>query len=271
MNAVKMVLNFAWRAALVPCMFLLIGFAIGAGSEEIPGMAYTTPAVATAASPTERTQDIVVMGDSTGEFVGRAMIGLDVNVTNLALRRCPLRPEAHVGGIRAGAEGEFFDTTDDTSTLPNESCAWNDILAKYGGAVEGATVVIYAGPMMMADYDDGHLPDVGFQLTLVREMRSLVDRLDELGAAKVVIVEAPPSLNQGGVPSDPPFWLLPERQGAWVGVLQVVRETNPSTCYVDYASFFLTQPDNRPDGAHMEGPGATAAAQWILDQASHCK
>lgn len=54
--------------------------------DDTPGLAQRTPPEVTTASPVER---LVVLGDSTGEFLGRAFLSLPVNISNWGAATLP--------------------------------------------------------------------------------------------------------------------------------------------------------------------------------------
>ena len=129
--------------------------------------------------------------------------------------------------------------------------------------LQGATVILYAAPMMEVEFDDGNILDRNFQLKIIREMSEWYTYLD--GAKQVILVQEPRSrAHEAGGGR---YWLDEERHRAWNRVLSVVAAVHPvGTCLVDYEAYHATQPENRPDGSHMEGQGAVDAARWIINQ-----
>ena len=240
-------------------MFALVGCLVKPPPPH--GLALYTPPVVT--SPTPEAERYVVFGDSTAEFFGRAMMSLDANILNMGLQRCPFRPDIHSGQVIKDGGSETFSGAAG-GARKGQSCAWKDYMPGLASSIKGSTVILYVSPMQTVNFDDGHLPDVDFQLVLVRELNQWLDTVYAMEPKQVILVNEPRSRAweaEGGR-----WWLEQDRADAWEAVLQVAHEVNPQTCYVDYGAWAATQPENRPDGSHMEGPGAVAAVKWVLEQ-----
>jgi hypothetical protein len=208
-------------------------------------------------------QPVVVLGDSTGEFLGRSMATYNgFNVDVRALRRCPLRPGTHNGRMYPGAPDGDWGRTDEGATYADESCGWRDYIDKIN--LSWAWVYIFAGPMMLTDMDDGNVltnPE-----TITAEMRDLVEALYARGTSRVILVTPP--LSKAAYGHDDMYWLDPERNDAWTAILRDVAAGVPgehaTTCLLEYAEWAAGQPDPRDDGAHMGGPEGQRHAGWLL-------
>jgi hypothetical protein len=219
---------------------------------------------ATAAAPAERIrpQRVVVLGDSTGEFLGRLMANYaDFDVDVRALRRCPLRPGEHTGKMYPSDPDGQWQITDQGATYPGESCGWRNYIDKIDFSF--ADVYLFAGPMMQVDFDDGNILTNGD--VMLAEMRSLIRELYARGVSKVIVVSQPASKAAYGQEM---FWLQPERVEAWNALLRSAATPVPSeetgACLLDYASWAATQPDPREDGSHMSGEEGQKHAGWML-------
>ena len=220
---------------------------------------------ATAAAPAQRIrlQRVVVLGDSTGEFIGRLMANYaDYSVDVRALRRCPLRPDEHSGRMAPSMEVADWSHTDVGATYDGASCGWRNWIADVDFAF--ADVYVFAGPMMLTDMDDGNVLDSAPLFTA--ELRELIESLYSRGVSRVVLVA--PQVSKAEYGHSDMFWLDPARNAAWTQVLRDAATPVPSettgACFLDYASWANTQPEAREDGAHLSGAEGQRHAEWVL-------
>jgi hypothetical protein len=220
---------------------------------------------ATAAAPAERIrpQRVVVLGDSTGEFLGRLMANYaEYEVDVRALRRCPLRPDEHTGQMRPNDPDGQWQITDNGATYPGASCGWSKWIADVDFSF--ADVYVFAGPMMLTDMDDGNVFTAAPLFTA--ELRRLIEVLYSRGVSRVVLLTPQSSTAQYGHADM--FWLDPARNAAWTQILRDAATAIPGetagACLLDYAAWANTQPEAREDGAHLSGEEGQRHAAWVL-------
>ena len=222
------------------------------------------PAKASAVA-VRQTPRVIVMGDSTGEFFGRAAALVPGYLVDVwAMRRCPLRPDFHRGRFSPGSEETGFLLVDEGSPHVGTNCAWKDYVGPWMN-FDGAYVVVFTGPMSLIDFDDGNV------LTNANVFLAEMDALASIVTAQggtIAFVGTPASKATYGMQDA--FWVRQDRVDAFNSILRSTADAFLDACFIDYATWSADQPDPRQDGAHMAGAEATRHAEWILSRLPGC-
>jgi peptidoglycan/LPS O-acetylase OafA/YrhL len=243
--------------------------------------ATTTPPPSSAASPSSpaatsvpdassttatRRPRVLVVGDSTGEFVGDALSRRpEIDVTNAARRGCPLLDVDDVPvQLRRSAEFEPWPA----QTGETHDCNWAHYMPDLPAGFDFAVIV--AGPTMTPTYrlspgQDVHVGDPAADAWLSASLSRLAAELQR-HATSVVWLTAPASEATYGVgTSEDWYWTSRARTDAWNALQRAVAAQTGGTV-IDFAKWFYEQPDHdtyRPDGSHLEGQGADLAAAYV--------
>ena len=211
-------------------------------------------------------RSIVVLGDSTGEFLGKALAKQPgVLVTNLARRGCPLLDHDDLD-VQLNPSSEFASWREMNGE--HHDCNWST----YVDSVPAADVIlVVVGPTMLVNYSiDGEPSDVT-QPAASKVFADSLSRLSETLATRsqrLVFVTSPESAFVAGSADLGWFWGDRSRADAWNAIERQVAADHGAEV-IEYHEWFDTQPDRhtfRPDGAHLEGRGADLSAAWILGQ-----
>jgi peptidoglycan/LPS O-acetylase OafA/YrhL len=221
-----------------------------------------TPATTGAPPP----MSVLVVGDSTGEFLGDALARRpELRVTNASRRGCPLLDVDDVP-VQLRRSGDFEPWTQQTGE--NTDCNWTHYLPEVPTGFDVAVVV--AGPTMTPTYrlapgDEVHVGEPEADSWMGASLTRLAAELAR-HASRTVWLTAPPSEATYGVGAkDDWYWTSPERADAWNSLQETVAGQTGGGV-VDFARWFSEQPDRdtyRPDGAHLEGRGADLAAAFV--------
>lgn len=206
---------------------------------------------------------VVVIGDSTGEFFAYGIARQRTwNVVNAARRGCPTLSGSHRTQLVPGTRYTDRTKSGDASIgLAPQDCDWRKYVPQLPAA--DAAIVI-TGPMMMVNYEIGHVGEPSFDSFLRSDYTALFKALRSKYRT-VVFVSAPPSKEIARGTSA--YWTRQDRADAFNSDLKVVASATGAV-YVDYAAWFATQDTRtwRPDGAHLEGDGAFASGAWLISQ-----
>jgi peptidoglycan/LPS O-acetylase OafA/YrhL len=232
----------------------------------------TPPAASVAAtsstSPARRPR-VLVVGDSTGEFLGDALSRRpEIDVTNAARRGCPLLDVDDIPvQLRRSTEFKSWPA----QTGETHDCNWGHYLPDMPGGFDLAVVV--AGPTMTPTYrlapgHDVHVGDPEADAWLSASLTRLAGELQR-HASSVVWLTAPASEATYGVgTTDDWYWTSRERTDAWNALQRAVAAQTGGTV-IEFANWFYEQPDHdsyRPDGSHLEGQGADLSAAYMTTE-----
>ena len=209
---------------------------------------------------------VLVVGDSTGEFLGDALSRRpELDVTNAARRGCPLLDVDDVP-VQLRRSTEFKPWP--AQSGETHDCNWAHYMPDVPAGFDFAVVV--AGPTMTPTYrlppgQDVHVGDPAADAWLSASLTRLAAELQR-HATSVVWLTAPASEATYGVgTSDDWYWTSRARTDAW-NALQRAVAVQTGGSVIDFAQWFYEQPDHdtyRPDGSHLEGEGADLAAAYV--------
>jgi peptidoglycan/LPS O-acetylase OafA/YrhL len=212
---------------------------------------------------------ILVVGDSTGDFIGRALAERPgVTVTNISRHGCPmflddsvvtqLKPDGAFRTWKGHNEGAY-------------DCDWKHFIDEAKSPFD--VVLLAFGPTMLPTYRVG---DAATDVTQPEGRRFITDLV--LAAQAILVPKAPRIVWLTAPVSQPPpsapstlYWTDPTRADAWNDVEREVAARTGGEV-IDFSTWLLAQPDHetfRPDGTHLGGPGAVPVSTWILDQLQH--
>jgi hypothetical protein len=212
---------------------------------------------------------ILVIGDSTGDFIGRALAERpDVTVTNISRHGCPMfLDDSIIAQLKP--DGPFRTWKGHNEGLYD--CDWPHFIGEVTPPFD--VVVIAFGPTMLPTYRvGGSATDVTkpewrrFITDLVLATQALLNK----HAPRIVWLTSPVSQPPPSAPTTL-YWTDPARADAWNEVERDVAARTGGEV-IDFASWLLAQPDHesfRPDGTHLGTAGSLPASTWILDQLRH--
>jgi peptidoglycan/LPS O-acetylase OafA/YrhL len=212
---------------------------------------------------------VLVVGDSTGEFMGDALGARpEIDVTNAARRGCPLLDVNDIP-VQLRRSTEFKPWP--AQTGEKHDCNWAHYMPDVPAGFDFAVIV--AGPTMTPTYrlapgQEVHVGDPAADAWLGASLTRLVAELQR-HAARVIWLTAPASEATYGVgTTDDWYWTSRERTDAWNTDQRAVAAQTGGTV-IEFARWFYEQPDHdsyRPDGSHLEGQGADLAAAYVTMQ-----
>ena len=230
-----------------------------------PAATTSTPPTTTSTTATHRPR-VLVVGDSTGEFLGDALGRRpEIDVTNAARRGCPLLDVDDIPvQLRRATDFEPWPG----QTGETHDCNWAHYVPDLPAGFDFAVIV--AGPTMTPTYrlapgQEVHVGEPAADAWLSASLTRLAAELQR-HAANVVWLTAPASEATYGVgTSDDWYWTSRDRTDAWNAVQRAVAAQTDGTV-IEFAKWFYEQPDHdnyRPDGSHLEGEGADLAAAYV--------
>ena len=213
---------------------------------------------------------VLVLGDSTGDFLAAALAAVpELDVVDAARRGCPILDDDNLR-VQLTRSGEFRHWVDFTNV--DYACDWRTYLPSL--PTDFDIVLVVAGPTMTPTYraGDGKGPDLrvdqpGGAAWLGDALARFGDAIASHGRTTVWLT-APSSQTTHGGSRDDWHWTSTTRTAAWNEVLGA-QAARSAAVLVDFASWFNAEPDHdsfRPDGSHLEGHGAEVAAAYVASQ-----